>query len=287
MDSSETNISAEVTRMIFATKAYNVNTENPFIYTSRKIGPDYVDMSMVQNAPKMWDRISDCLAKAVASLRDEKKLRIDKITGGEVRDLIFSIPVANKLGIPHAIIRKEEKTHGVGGRFAGQINAGDYVVHVADLMTVGSSADVWVSAIREEKASIDYYFVAFDRLQGGGELLRQLKPPVKLISLTQRDKEFYDTGEEHGFIKNREELNRFNSNPDEWSKNFLRNNPDFIVKHTKIEDGHIDQKKKEGLEVLTKGYPELMPELGPTVAKILKERKVLDAVPEIDYKPKS
>jgi orotate phosphoribosyltransferase len=287
MESVEPAISKEVTRMIFATKAYSVNTENPFIYTSRKIGPDYVDMGMVQNSPKMWDAIIERLAEAVASLRDEKKLKIDRITGGEVRDLVFSIPVANKLRIPHAIIRKEEKTHGAGGRFAGQVNAGEYVVHIADLMTVGSSADIWVSAIREEKATVEYYFVAFDRLQGGGELLEKLKPPVKLISLTQRNKEFYDTGEEHGFIKNRAELNKFNSNPEDWSKNFLRNNPDYIIKHTKIADGSIDQKKKEGLEVLTRGYPELIPELGPYVAKILKGKKVLDAVPEIGYKPKS
>jgi orotate phosphoribosyltransferase len=271
--------------MIFETKAYSVNTENPFIYTSRKIGPDYVDMSMVQNAPKIWDEINSCLAGAVVSLRDEKGLRIDNITGGEVRDLVFSIPVANRLGVPHVIIRKEEKTHGAGGRFAGRIDAGDYVIHIADLMTVGSSADTWVSAIREANARIDYYFAVFDRLQGGGEFLGGLKPPVKLLSLAHRDKEFYDIGEEFGFIENRKELSAFNSNPDEWSRSFLRNNPEFIIKHTKIADGHIDPKKKEGLEVLTRGYPELVSGLGPAVAELLRERGVVDEVPEIGYKP--
>lgn len=272
-----------VTRIIFETGAYSVNTKDPFIYTSRKIGADYIDMGMIQSYPKAWKAIIDYLVEIIQSTVDREK--IDRISGGEVRDLVFSIPVARKLQIPHVIIRKEAKTYGAKGRFVGEINSGDYVVHVADLMTVGTSSHEWVSALREEaEAKIEFYFEGFDRLQGGGETLERLKPPVKNISLARRDDKFYDIGTNHEYIQDRTELNRFHKNPEEWSKDFLMNNPNFIINHTRIISGHIDPKRKEGLEVLTIGYPELSDELGPTISKLLEGKGMVDSIPEIGYR---
>jgi orotate phosphoribosyltransferase len=286
MNPTKSNTSEDVARMIFATGAYCINTEKPFFYTSGKIGIDYIDMSKIQNAPKMWDKITDYLVSAIVAVRAEAKLKIDKITGGETRDLIFSIPVANKLGLPHAIIRKEEKTYGIIGKFAGQVNEGEHVLHVSDLMNVGSSsAKMWVPAIRESGAIIEYYLTVFDRLQGGKEALRKLNPPIKLISLCQRDKKFYDAGEKFGFIKNRAELDRFNKDPDDWGRTFVRKKPETIIEHIKVVNRHIDQREK-GLKVLLEGYPELIPELGSTVAKTLRDKNVVDAVPELGYKIK-
>ena len=269
-----------MTRIIFETGAFSVNTADPFIYTSKKIGADYVDMGEIQNYPEAWDKTIEYLADAIKSVVDVKK--IDRISGGEVRDLIFSIRVASKLGIPHVIIRKEKKSHGVGGRFIGKLNPGDYVVHVADLMNYGSSSDSWVPAIREERAIIEYYFEGFDRLQGGTESLLKFNPPVKNISIARRDKRFYEIGTELGFIKDRKQLDEFNRDPINWPKKYLLEHPEFILRHTKIADGHIIA--NEGLEVLIKGYPELIPELGPNIANILKEREAVDSIPEIGYK---
>jgi orotate phosphoribosyltransferase len=242
-------------------------------------------MAKVANDPAGWAQINQSLARMVQFYRSGRK--IDVITGGETRDLIFSIPVANLLGLPHSIIRKEEKTHGVGGRFSPSLKKGAYVFHESDLMNTSASADEWINAIRNAGGDIEYYSAAFDRLQGGEEHLKAMNPPVKLISLVKKNKEFYDIGEEMGYVKDRAAVNKYITNQREWSKNYLLNHPGYLIDKIGFVEGHVDPKKKDGLEVLTKGYPELIPQLGPIVAKLFESNKVKDEVTEIGYMPKA
>src|SRR3989338_8994515 len=66
------------------------------------------------------------------------------ISGGETRDWIFSGPVAHELGYPHISVYKKGSLYKAslhGGGFAqdGDGISGMHAIHVADLLTVGSS----------------------------------------------------------------------------------------------------------------------------------------------------
>lgn len=278
------NAFTEVSHTLFRSGAYSVRMP-PFIYVSGKIGPVYVDCSRLQSNPDDWELVNQYQAAQIRAVEASTKLEKAVITGGETRDLPFSIPVAKKLGRPHLIIRKEQKGHGLGGNFAGgEIKEGDYAIHVADLLTQGTSAKKWVYAIRNSGGQIELYFVVFDRLQGGTQKLRDMR--VYALSLSQMNDKFSNIGIDEKFVskENYAEVPPYLHDPDTWSINYLRNHPEFIKDNIAVApDGKIDSRKK-GLAVFNDiAHPQLREELGPLVRQWLEELGVTQPVPEIGY----
>jgi len=268
-----------VTEGLYATGAVKFRDKDPFIYVKRKIGPVYVNAADLAKDPVAWDiavhgikdKIEDVVAKD-----------IDVISGGLTRDVMFSIAVAYDLHVRPLIFRKEEKTYGAGGGMEGVIKEGDYVVHVADLLTEAKSALKWVNAIRDNKGTIEHYFVVFDRCQGGLESLA--KEGITVHSLAQMNEEFFKEGVKLGSItqETMDATLDYLKRPDAWAKEFLRANPQYIVNHiTTDKDGNIVIKFEEqkgqkhliepaGLAVIVEGYPDLREELWSKVEELAK-----------------
>ncbi len=235
---------------LYRSSAFLVMSEHPFLFTNKTVHPFYIDCSKLQDSPYYWDYATNNLGMLVESSVDVS--RISRISGGESRDLLFSIPVAQMLDVPHVIIRKDIKTYGVAANIAGSINRGDYVVHVADLLTEATSARKWISEIEAHGATIDSYFVVFDRMQGGKENLA--KQGVNVHSLAQMDDEFFGLGISEGRLTSelyKSIRNEYLQNPREWGLNYLRNNPKEIA--------HILQ--TDGIGLLAAGYPQNTEEL--------------------------
>ena len=125
-------------------------TDTFFPYTSGQIGPYIIRSEVIKEDDDKYDTaISDMLE---VIRRDIGLGSFDVISGGESRDWIFSIPVADKLGLPHASLYKSRFILGY------DINE-KRVLHVADLNNTGSSArDLWVPTIRENGGTINDIF---------------------------------------------------------------------------------------------------------------------------------
>ena len=284
-------ISKQVIGMLFATGAYKVRPNDPFILIAKTISPDYIDNGAFTNYPDYRKEIASYMVELI----DERIGRdsIDIISGGLVRDLVFSITVADLLDKPYVIIREEAKLHGVGGKLVGNISDGQKVLHIADLITDGKSAlEKWLPTIREGGGFIKHYIVNVDRIQKGKSGLSAeealKKEGVTLHSLVKRDDKFYETAVELGLITEEDwkELEAFNKNPRGWGINYLRNHPVFVTKNiTAKDDGTL--KNKDGILMFTEktAYPELRQEFGPTIRERLKKLHIKEAVPEFGYNP--
>jgi len=241
----------------------------PFILASRKIGPVYVDVRQLTATPSGWSDTVDELAAVVAATGN-----FEAVSGGELADLFFSIPVALRLGKPHLAIRKTVKGYGAGatGRLVGRIETGGRAVHVSDLITSGTSALDWVDTVRGGGGLVEHYVAVFDRGQGGGEALRERG--VQLHSLLELNSDFLKLASARGFLpeKGLESIQRYLQDSDGWARDYLRRRPEFLT--ARIEAGNGRLIRPEGLEVLTRGYPELIPELGEVVRKKLRELKL-------------
>lgn len=137
------------------------------------------------------------------------------ISGGQTRDWIFSGPVAYELGIPHVSLFKQKPGQTVGEDRVeilwpeGQIEVvpyhedelyGFHAVHVADLLTKGSSVwslapdsqtrryHGWIPQLNERGADVKDLVVVVDRLQGGSE--RLLEHGINTCSFVCIDEEF-------------------------------------------------------------------------------------------------
>jgi orotate phosphoribosyltransferase len=240
------------------------NTQDPFILASRKICPVYIDVRRLTTTPDGWRATIDDLVEVVSGLGN-----VDAISGGELADLLFSIPVAFKLELPHLAIRKQAKGYGTGGRLVGEVKPGDRFAHVSDLVTSGKSALHWVNAVREAGGVVNDYVVVFDRNQGGREALK--KEEVRVHALLELDDEFLSFASDRRSLTGTQmrAVREYLADPDAWSIGFLRRNPEFLTGKITAIAGRIS--RSDGLEVLTQGYPELMSEIGMAVRRRLHE----------------
>jgi len=70
-----------------------------------------------------------------------------------------------------------------------------------------------------------------------------------------------------------------------WSREFIRENPEFLKEKLAgvVELGYV--KDMAPLEVLTKGHPEIKDEFEPKVRDWLVELEVKQELPEFNYRP--
>lgn len=221
----------------------------------------------------------------LAALVEAKTLgrEFQVISGGEVADLLFSIPVSMRLGKPHVVIRKSAKTHGLGGRIAGVLEKGQTVAHVSDLITSGTSAMDWVGVIRGAGCIVRDYFVVVDRRQGGTEALGAAG--VKVHSLVPLDSRFIQPAMDEGLLdkESAKEVESYLKDPEKWAESLLRSRPEVLERHLAAADGKLV--RSEGVEILTVGYPALLGPLGGFLRGRLKSLGVRERIDSLGYEP--
>ncbi|MBR1654238.1 MAG: orotate phosphoribosyltransferase [Clostridia bacterium] len=259
---------------LFQTNAFKISPEdNPFWYTSGKIGPYFMNAQFLygseddanallafiddelENASK-YDLPKDVFEKTLAQYNSNEiyKTTIDEfisfvknnidvseinyISGGERRDWFFSNMVANLLEKPHITIFKDLSLACSTSDFSSTTDITDLsnknVLHVADLLNVASSyLRAWIPAIKDLGGNLKWSLVAVDRMQGGTEALKEAG--VTSFALINVDNSLFEKALELNIINEAQldTLKKFKENPDETMRNFLIAHPDFIEESIK------------------------------------------------------
>lgn len=114
---------------------------------------------------------------ALGQLIRENVPQVDRIVGVAYAGIPLAIAITMETGIPSCYTRKEIKAHGISRFIEGQLNHGDTLVIVDDLVTTGESKMEAVEAIQKEcekrKIEVKIKGIAclFDREEGGAEFL--------------------------------------------------------------------------------------------------------------------
>lgn len=274
--------------LVFQIGAYQVRPEKPFIYVSRILGIDYTDVRRFIWKPSERTSVTNLLRGELQTIHHETGKLVDFLVGMESADIPFLAFVSERLGLPMAFVRKEEKGHGQQNRIVGSYEGelkGKYGLHLGDLSTKATSAKEVAGVVRAEDAILDTHLVVVDRDQGAEQELAALNPAITLRYLTRMNEQFYRIGIKCGSITegDYEQVKVYRSNPKKWAHEFLRKNPDYLKEclAPHVKNGEI--KRYDALEVLTKGYPELVPEFTERVQGWLKDLGVKNAVPEFGY----
>ena len=251
---------------LFETQALRVcHPDEPFWYTSGTLGPYYInthflygseaeavsllsDIEQAVAAPAQG--LPDLAAKINAQLSNNQIFRqliesltqmaartgADFISGGERRDLFFSIPVAIKLAKPHLTLLKNGggwyqedalsearpvEKNGLSGRKA---------LHIADLVTEASSyIRAWLPALRDAGADIQQTISVVDRGQGGAQVLQE--EGVALQAMILIDDAFLDKAVEKGQIDQRQKafIKAFMADPHQFMLDFLASHPGYLA----------------------------------------------------------
>lgn len=250
---------------LFATKALRISPENqPFWYTSGKLGPFYINTHFLygseEKATRLLQRI-DVLKTDIEQLHQElyacimenyetdpifHQLIEDMVTyvkehislediayisGGERRDWFFSLPVAERLNKKHITIFKDLSMVVFEQGTVAPVTdiQGANVLHIADLITEASSYErAWIPAIASIHGTLTDSLVVVDRNQGGRALLETHN--IRSHALCGINFELFVKAAELGCISPAQcvMVKEYLENPDLAMKNFVKAHPDFM-----------------------------------------------------------
>jgi len=96
-----------------------------------------------------------------------------KLAGVALGGVPLAAATATEAGVPYVIARKQAKEYGTANRIEGQLDDGEEVVVVEDIVTTGQSAVDAVEALRDAGATVNRALIVVDREEGGRELLAE------------------------------------------------------------------------------------------------------------------
>lgn len=157
MTSPNTAIAAKI---LLDTKSVLFNAREPFVFTSGRISPVYVDIRRLISFPEARTTLMNMGADL---LKEKVGLEnIDYVAGGETAGIPYAAFLADRLNKPMLYVRKKPKGFGRMAQIEGCMDQdGANVILIEDLQTDGGSKKVFIDALRAAGAKITESFVVF------------------------------------------------------------------------------------------------------------------------------
>lgn len=206
----------DVAKGLLSIKAVFFRPEEPFIWASGIKSPVYCDNRLTLTAPEVRTLIENSIADVIK----EEYPEADVIMGTATAGIAHAAIAAHILGLPMGYVRSGAKDHGRGNQIEGQLNKGDKVVIVEDLISTGGSVIDAATALRNAGAEILGIVSIFTYGMKKG-LDRLAQENLKNISLTNFDV-ISEVAVDESYIlpEDRERLLAFRNNPSDegWIK---------------------------------------------------------------------
>lgn len=251
-------------KWLFETQAFKVApAEQPFSFTSGLLGPyfiathflcggadcaedllDYISehgedrsefplnilslMRDVYTGNQIYKSVIDLMAALAAEAFPLSE--ITHVAGGQRRDWFFSPLIAEKLEKPCLYIYNDQSVVDEEGVPVESLE-GAQVLHVADLLTVGSSyVKKWCPAVSNLGGKLLFSLNCVDRAQQGTEALSECGV-LETASLFVVSPELFSDASELGLIEHEQEqmLLQYLDDPYTTMREFLLENPDFLT----------------------------------------------------------
>ncbi len=206
----------DVAKGLLSIKAVFFRPDEPFTWASGIKSPVYCDNRLTLTAPEVRSLIENSIADVIR----EEYPEADVIMGTATAGIAHAAIAAHILGLPMGYVRSGAKDHGRGNQIEGQLNKGDKVVIVEDLISTGGSVIDAATALRNAGAEVLGIVSIFTYgMQKGLDRLAQEN--LKNISLTNFDV-ISEVAVDESYIRpeDRERLIAFRNNPSDegWIK---------------------------------------------------------------------
>ena len=198
--------------------AVHFRPQDPFILTSGRASPVYIDCRKVISFPRARRKIVEMMGETVEAMIGFESL--DAVAGGETAGIPYAAWLADILALPMLYIRKKPKGFGRGAQIEGEMAPGCRCLLVEDLATDGGSKIVFIEALKKAEAKVTDCFVIFhygifpqsvEMLAAAGVKLRALATWWDALEAAQKHKYF----DERGLV----ETKAFLEAPEQWSAN--------------------------------------------------------------------
>src|SRR5712691_10107480 len=153
-------------RFIASLKAEGALQFGTFTLASGRTSPYYVDIKRAVTRPDLLRMFADGMAPFA---RDA-----DRIAGVELGAVPIAAAVSLASGKPYIMVRKASREHGTKHEFEGELNRGDRVLFVEDVVTTGGTLRAAIERLRSQGAVIEDCVCVVDREEGGRMLLAEI-----------------------------------------------------------------------------------------------------------------
>lgn len=148
-----------VARILLEVGAVLMRPRDPFILTSGRASPVYVDCRKLIGYPRARTKVTEL---AVAAIEREIGLEsLDVIAGGETAGIPYAAWIADRLHLPMAYVRKKPKGFGRNAQIEGAFQEGWRALLVEDLATDGGSKLNFINALRNAGGKVSHALVVF------------------------------------------------------------------------------------------------------------------------------
>jgi orotate phosphoribosyltransferase len=214
---AEASQSARATaRILLEIESVLFRPDDPFVLTSGRKSPVYVDCRKIISFPRARAQLMDFAVEKITRQIGYESL--DAVAGGETAGIPFAAWIAERLGLPMLYVRKKPKGFGRNAQIEGWMAEGSRVLLVEDLATDGGSKLNFVDALRTAGAQVGHCFVIFHYGIFPEGLAKLNDKGVELHALAT----WWDAlaeAEASGYlpVAGAEEVRRFLNDPEGWA----------------------------------------------------------------------
>jgi orotate phosphoribosyltransferase len=208
----------DTARLLLEIEAISCRPDNPYIFTSGRASPVYIDCRKIISYPEARAKIMAHALKVIG--KEINWSKIDVVAGGETAGIPFAAFLAALAKKPMVYVRKQPKGFGRMAQIEGDLKPGKRVLLVEDLATDGGSKLVFIDALKKAEAKVTDCFVIFhygifpqsiETLAVAGVKLHSLATWWDALEAAQKHKLF----DEKGLTETR----AFLEAPEQWSAN--------------------------------------------------------------------
>lgn len=143
--------------LLLQIKAIKLEPQEPFTWASGWKSPIYCDNRIILSYPMIRNYVRENFAKQI----EDKYGKPDVIAAVATGAIGIGMLVAEYLSLPFAYVRPEPKGHGRQNQIEGNLEEGQTVVVIEDLISTGNSSLNAVKALKEAGANVKGMFAIF------------------------------------------------------------------------------------------------------------------------------
>lgn len=209
------NSAKKTAELLLQINAIKLSPENPFSWASGWKSPIYCDNRIILSYPSIRNFIKQEMAQHVEKIYGKPDLIAGVATGA----IGIGILVAEALGLPFVYVRPEPKSHGRQNQIEGQLEEGQTVVVIEDLISTGKSSLNAVNALKSAKTKVQGMVAIFS--YGFGQAASNFaENNVELYTLSNYGT-LLDAALESGYIEQHtlQTLLEWRKEPQAWKSN--------------------------------------------------------------------
>jgi len=212
------NPAYKVAEFLLQIKAVKLQPENPFTWASGIKSPIYCDNRKTLSYPQIRTFIRQTFVDTI----NKNFAKPDVIAGVATGGIAIGALIAQEMGLPFVYVRSEAKKHGLTNMIEGDVESGQNVVVVEDLISTGGSSLKAVEALREKgcnvKGMVAIFTYGFDEAEQNFK-----KAKCNLKTLTDYNT-LINTALTKEYIteKDLESLKQWRTNPSAWGQTTVK-----------------------------------------------------------------